>query len=188
MSENIVLTDYSGFLETQLSCRLPRWDELPELDLYMDQVITLMNKYIGDFSSDKDAQLTPSMINNYVKHCIIPSPVKKKYGRVHLSRLLIICALKPVLPISDIAEMIDRLLLIQDDKQLHNFFADHYENTFAATIESLREYTEKAASEKDVDTMLSLTALRAASISCAGRFLAVNAMKEQERREYGSEE
>ena len=81
---------------------LPRWNELPDIGLYMDQVITLINKYIERLSPCGDGTLTPSMINNYVKLGIIPCPVKKKYSRVQLSRLIMICVMKPVLPIQSI--------------------------------------------------------------------------------------
>lgn len=174
---------YRDFMEQRKTCHLPRWDELPELELYMDQVITLMNKYIGGFSPDSDAQLTPSMINNYVKHCIIPGPVKKKYGRTHLSRLLIVCALKPVLPISSIAELTDSLLKNHTEQELHDFFVVHYEQAFADTMDSLKSYTEETIkNNNDLDLMLSLTVLHSASISCAGKFLAQNAIAQQEKR------
>ena len=47
---------------------LPRWDELPELDLYMDQVVTLVERYLNPLmSQSKEKLLTKSMVNNYVK-------------------------------------------------------------------------------------------------------------------------
>ena len=56
---------------------LPRWKDLPELELYMDQVIVLMQKYLGPYMLSEDL-LTPSMINNYVKMNVLPAPIKKK--------------------------------------------------------------------------------------------------------------
>ena len=47
--------------------QLPSWESLPQLDLYMDQVIVLMERYLALFSDGKDKLITPSMINNYVK-------------------------------------------------------------------------------------------------------------------------
>lgn len=78
------------------------WARLPELDLYMDQVITLMSKQLEPFSLEGERLLTPSMINNYVKDGVLPRPNQKKYGREHLSRLLIICMLKSVLSLPEI--------------------------------------------------------------------------------------
>lgn len=58
--------------------RLPRWDELPDIDLYLDQVLTLLDKYLGPFLPENGGHaLTASMINNYVKLRIVPAPVKK---------------------------------------------------------------------------------------------------------------
>ena len=57
--------------------KIPKWNELPELDLYMDQVIVLMEKHLN--ASKKDKLITPSMINNYVKLGIVPPPIKKQY-------------------------------------------------------------------------------------------------------------
>ncbi|MFR9161525.1 MAG: DUF1836 domain-containing protein [Ruthenibacterium lactatiformans] len=57
--------------------RLPRWDELPDIDLYLDQVLTLLDKYLGPFLPENGGHaLTASMINNYVKLRIVPAPVK----------------------------------------------------------------------------------------------------------------
>ena len=85
------------------SPRALSWDSLPELDLYMDQVIVLMEKHLALFGDGRDKLLTPSMVNNYVKLGLIPPPVKKKYNREHLARLTVICMLKPLLPIPAIA-------------------------------------------------------------------------------------
>ena len=68
--------------------QLPSWESLPQLDLYMDQVMVLMERYLALFSDGKDKLITPSMINNYVKLGLIPPPVKKKYSREHLARLM----------------------------------------------------------------------------------------------------
>ena len=73
---------------------LPRCNELPDLELYMDQVTSLIGRYLKD-----DRELTASMVNNYVKHKAMPAPVRKKYTREHLAYLIVICTLKPVLPI-----------------------------------------------------------------------------------------
>ncbi|MBQ8567605.1 MAG: DUF1836 domain-containing protein [Oscillospiraceae bacterium] len=110
-----------------MEIHLPRWNELPDIDLYMDQVITLLNKYIEPFSSE--GEITPSMINNYVKHGVIPAPVKKRYSRVHISRLLIVCVLKPVLSIQRIGEITESLLKDRSEEELLNFFSEQYERT-----------------------------------------------------------
>lgn len=110
-----------------MDIHLPRWKDLPDIDLYMDQVITLLNKYIEPFSSE--GEITPSMINNYVKHGVIPAPVKKRYSRVHISRLLIISILKSVLSIQRIGEITESLLKGRSEEELLDFFSEQYERT-----------------------------------------------------------
>lgn len=79
------------------------WERLPELELYMDQVLTYMNRQLDPFTPDGERLLTPSMINNYVKDGVLARPVRKKYGREHLAMLMIICSLKSALSLPEIA-------------------------------------------------------------------------------------
>lgn len=82
-----ILKDYS----------FPAWEDFPELPLYMDQVIYLLNQYLSFLPADGgERTVTPAMINNYVKMKIIPAPVRKRYGRTHLAYLMIVCVLKQV--------------------------------------------------------------------------------------------
>ena len=86
--------------------QLPTWESLPQLGLYMDQVILLLRQYLGPLSrGEEDKPITASIINNYVRLKVMPPPVKKKYSRVHLASLIIICILKQSLSISDIQKM-----------------------------------------------------------------------------------
>ena len=63
------------------SLHFPRWQELPEFELYMDQVIALAEKYLSVLTPDHKVPITPSMINNYVKSGALPPPKNKKYNR-----------------------------------------------------------------------------------------------------------
>lgn len=101
------------------------WDRMPEIDLYMDQVITYMDKQLHLFQSKENSKLlTPSMINNYVKDGLLPRPDHKKYSREHLAGLLIICMLKQVLSIPDISALSQELSLESSPEQLHHIFCD----------------------------------------------------------------
>ncbi len=70
------------------------WDLIPDLGLYMDQVITYVERQSKDLFMEGDHIFTPSMINNYVKIGLVDRPVAKKYGREQLAQLLMICVLK----------------------------------------------------------------------------------------------
>ena len=84
------------------------YESLPDLDLYMDQVIQFLDKQLYIFqTSTMDKQITPSMINNYVKGEVLPSPIAKKYNKEHLALIEEICTLKQVLSIAEVKQIID---------------------------------------------------------------------------------
>lgn len=121
--------------------KIPTWSELPELDLYMDQIIVLMEKYLG--SNPEDKLITPSMINNYVKLGIIPPPTKKKYSKTHIAYLIIICSLKQVMPIADIKILIDEKIENSSIEELLNEYSELQNGTTAKIIEMVDKYIEK---------------------------------------------
>ena len=82
---------------------LPKYEDLPDLELYMDQVINLMERYLGPAFFRDGKGLTAAMVNNYVKMKALPPPVRKRYTRSHLVYLLVLCTLKPVLSLRDIS-------------------------------------------------------------------------------------
>ena len=88
--------------------RLPQWDELPDMDLYMDQVVMLLQRYLNFLPQDEhgNAAITTSIINNYVRLKIMPPPVKKKYTRVHMAYLIMVCSLKQSVNIPYIQKML----------------------------------------------------------------------------------
>ena len=58
--------------EDMLTFHLPRWHELPSIDLYMDQLISLIERYLAPLSIPDEKIITPAMVNNYVKMKLIP--------------------------------------------------------------------------------------------------------------------
>lgn len=139
--------------------KLPYWDEIPEIDLYVDQVITLMDKYLSFHKTDENSHVvTHAMINNYVKLGIMPPPVKKKYSREHVAYLIIICSLKQALPISDIKELIERRVKRTSIEETINFFSDLYDNTLNTIIAIGKKFSSKTDSDDEVfgDTALFL--------------------------------
>ena len=91
--------------------RAPRWELLPDIDLYMDQVLVVLDKYLSIFKeSEEDKILTSAMINNYVKQKITPAPVNKKYTRYHIAFIYIVCVLKNYISLSEICAGISVLL------------------------------------------------------------------------------
>jgi len=103
----------------------PKWDELPELDLYLDQVLLYVNNVCGSSISAADKGLTASMINNYVKHGYISKPVKKKYQRRQVARLIAITTLKTVFSIQEISATLNMLHKEADSRELYDDFVDY---------------------------------------------------------------
>lgn len=91
--------------------RLPEWERIPDLGLYMEQVTVLMKQYLDYMPPElKEEQfITPSTINNYVRMKIMPEPRKKRYYRVHLAYLIVILTLKQSLSIPMIRELLPSL-------------------------------------------------------------------------------
>jgi len=83
------------------------WDQIPDLGLYMDQVITFIARvYEPLYGETTKSYLSAPMINNYVKNKLIPRPTGKKYSRLQIAMLIMIVALKRVCMMEDIREML----------------------------------------------------------------------------------
>lgn len=83
-------------------------DEIPNIDLYMDQVTTFMDEHLSSSKRfEEDKILTKTMINNYTKNNLLPPPEKKKYSKEHILLLIYIYYLKNFLAISDIKNILD---------------------------------------------------------------------------------
>lgn len=113
------------------SCHFPRWEDFPEVDLYMDQVIELVNGYLSEFMpfSGETVQLTPAMVNNYVKSKTVPPPVKKRYSRRHLAYIIMVCILKQSFNIATIQKIIRCSDAEERIRDMYNTFAEIQENT-----------------------------------------------------------
>ena len=106
--------------------KLPTWDELPKLELYMDQVVSVLEESLEIFSRNEKL-ITPSMINNYVKQKIVKPPIKKKYDRVHLAYLYVVCILKRIMPISQICDGMAFAMKKYPIPEAYNRFCDELE-------------------------------------------------------------
>lgn len=103
---------------------LPRWAELPDLELYLDQVLGLLEKHLAPFFPCAGGPvMTASMVNNYVKQRLLPAPVKKRYTRRHVSLLLMIGILKPAFALPQIKAL---LVAAQQDDAGAAAFYDHF--------------------------------------------------------------
>lgn len=120
---------------------IPTWNELPNIDLYLDQVVTLVNTVLSpyiffnsDNHKDNNLVLSKTMINNYVKNNLIDAPIKKKYGKVQLAKLFVICVLKQVYSMNDIKNLITVALEGSDIAFAYNQFCRQFKKALNCTI------------------------------------------------------
>ena len=132
-------------------------DDIPNIDLYMDQVTTYLNdKFANTKRHEDDKLMTKTMINNYVKSRLLPSPEKKKYTKDHMMVLIMIYFFKNIISINDVNKLITPLL----DSYFHNeeIPLENIINTFLTfakqcnlTDSILTEYNECRAIFKDAN-------------------------------------
>ncbi|TPR14872.1 DUF1836 domain-containing protein [Apilactobacillus timberlakei] len=138
--------------QTQMkSVSLPKWEDLPKFDLYMDQLIAVVNEAIGPLGMDT---VTRSMVNNYVKQKATFAPVKKKYQTVHVADIIVISLLKPVFSIKDIRQGIDEITKNQFPKQAYDEFIE----TLVEKLHHIADEGEKPVSDNDIDHLLNAIA------------------------------
>lgn len=110
---------------------LPRWNELPTIDLYIDQVVSLLEQYLSGYiknDNEKEEKLiTKTMINNYVKHHVIKPPINKKYSKEHTASLFVIFILKEVYSIHDIKKLINLAIETSPIELAYNRFCSELE-------------------------------------------------------------
>lgn len=84
-------------------------EDIPNIDLYMDQVTTFMDSKLKNTTRypSEDKILTKTMINNYAKNDLLPPPVKKKYSKEHMILLIMIYYYKGILSINDIQTLLN---------------------------------------------------------------------------------
>ena len=121
---------------------LPRWNELPNVDLYLDQVVNFINSTLSPYiflNNDKKKEniqvLTKTMINNYVKNNLIEAPEKKLYSKIQLAKLFVICILKQVYSMQDISTLISIALENTTAEEKYNRFCDLFEDCLRCTFE-----------------------------------------------------
>ncbi|SDA37996.1 protein of unknown function [Butyrivibrio sp. INlla18] len=128
-------------------------DEIPNIDLYMDQLTTFMDERLKKTTRhpETDKILTKTMINNYAKNDLLPPPVRKKYSKDHLILLIFIYYLKSILSINDIQTLIEPLknrFHVSDDElnlsKIYETAFDLQKEELEPVIEDLKKKYERA--------------------------------------------
>lgn len=120
----------NSILESLDRIQFVKLEDMPNIDLYMDQVTTFMDEQLQSTTRNPgdDKILTKTMINNYAKNNLLPPPVKKKYSRDHMMILTMIYYLKGVLSFNDIQELIqpitEKYFKVKDSYSLEDIYQE----------------------------------------------------------------
>lgn len=172
------------------------YTDLPDIDLYMDQVVTFLEKQLAIFqTSSLDKQITSSMINNYVKGEVVSSPIAKKYNREHLALIEEVCTLKQVLTIAEVKQILDERYRKDTiaKEEIFNTFKELVNQKNKEAIESTRSRLntiEMNDLKGLTDLAMDLALTASAYISISKRILFLNKLfqEQQENKKNKDEE
>lgn len=192
--ENIKTT-LENWLNELNNFSFKKYHELPEIELYMDQVVTFLEKQLNIFQTTSlDKQITSSMINNYVKGDVISAPISKKYNREHLAAIEEVVTLKQVLTIAEVKQILDSSYNESPEKgEIFDSFNDSTNNKISTAVEEAFKQLNKIDdndSKALIDLALDFSLTANAYITIAKRilFLAriydeLNRQKEEREKE-----
>lgn len=133
------------------------YESLPDIDLYMDQIINYLDKQLYVFqTTSTDKQITPSMINNYVKGNVIPSPISKRYNKEHIAQIDEVCTLKQVLTLAEVKQIEDNRYL---DKTIKSDIFNSFNKLNSSKINSAVTDAFKSLNnidENDTEALINL--------------------------------
>lgn len=149
------------------------WEELPDIPLYMDQVVGYLSRQLISF--EEGDGLTSAMINNYIKDGLLARANGKKYDQEHLAYLTAISAMKQVLSVREMRALVAIGQEGRDTKRLYDFFCETLDRALSETAERLDENT----SDHDLPKLVLSLALHSyvEGLACR-RALAIMAQRE----------
>ena len=161
---------------------IPRWHELPSIDLYLDQVVNLINSTLSpyiffdeDYKKENNQLLTKTMINNYVKNNLIEAPLKKLYSKIQLAKLFVICVLKQVYSMQDIQILINLALNHSSAEISYDRFCNLFEEALRCTFKR-EDFIDKSNSED-------LYLLKSVLLSCSYKIFVENVTSKEKEKE-----
>ena len=155
---------------------LPEWNAIPDLGLYMDQVIVLLEQYLSFIpapTGTKERFVTSSTINNYVRLKIMPAPVKRKYHRVHIAYLIMILTMKQSLSISDVQKVIPPDSSEEEVRAVYEDYSEKFRRLALFFNQQVQTGAEGIhASEQSSDNAVELLVIESALIAGFSKILA----------------
>ncbi|MBQ7851051.1 MAG: DUF1836 domain-containing protein [Clostridia bacterium] len=111
--------------------RLPRYREIPDVGLYLDQTVKYVNRYLAPLGC---MEITSSMVSNYVKKGYISNPVRKQYDADQIAYLFFITVAKSVLTMENIARLFEMQRATYTSETAYDFFCQELENMLQYTF------------------------------------------------------
>ncbi|WP_241156490.1 MULTISPECIES: DUF1836 domain-containing protein [unclassified Adlercreutzia] len=124
--------EQNAFAQNIASLRLPRYAEIPHIELYMDQLVGYLQGALRPLYQPDDKIITPSMVNNYVKLGVIAPPRAKKYTREQVAQLIVIGILKHTFSIGEITHLIEQQITSFETDVAYDYFCTALENACRA--------------------------------------------------------
>ena len=139
--------------------RLPRFHEIPDVGLYLEQTTKYVNQIIAPLGL---GEVTGSMIRNYVKQGLLENPVKKQYSANQIAHLIPISILKAVVPLTAVAALFARQQAVYTDEVAYNYFCAEMENILYHRF-GLKGRVEDIGTTSSVEKEMLRSAVTAAS-------------------------
>ena len=178
------LRRWEKFLERY---RLPDWEEIPDFGLYMEQVVQLLRQYLSYLPPElKQSQtITAAAINNYVRTKLLPEPQKKRYYRIHIAYLIMICTLKQSLRLSMLQTLLPGDLPEEKVRRTYNayvqrhrlcaqYFIDQVKMSAAAMLD--HEFVTELAVQDTAELIASSAILSSLAKLFAEKLIALDGM------------
>lgn len=118
-----------------------KWELIPDIPLYMDQLKLYMMRQLIDLSEEDN--LTSSMINNYSKMGILPRSQGKKYTKDHIAYLTDICLLKQVIQVKEVDSLIKAGTDERDIKDLYDITLSFLDEELSSVADELPKSNQK---------------------------------------------
>ncbi|MEG0296167.1 MAG: DUF1836 domain-containing protein [Clostridium sp.] len=131
-----------------LEFHCPRFNELPKVSLYKDQVITYIEDVLGVINLNSEEKLlTPTMLNNYVKQKVVSPPKDKKYNEKHIAYLIVVCTLKQVFSLQEICSLINKQIDTCPTEGAYDFYCIELEKAIKSVF-TTRDFSEPSSADK----------------------------------------
>ncbi len=150
----------TAITESVRGFRLPRYDEIPNVGLYLEQTAKYLTDYLAPL---EDVSITPSMISNYVKKKILASPHRKQYDRDQIAALFFMAITKNVLSLENIRTLLTMSRERYDNRTAYDYFCDDFEETLFGLTGKNEHVTPVTAVSGDLKSLVHGTIITVAN-------------------------